>query len=70
MAAEFGVESEQAKAAASSAADYKNQLVEINRLVKGMKSEPGIISPVTPASGGVVSGDNLKASGRRKAQDN
>jgi hypothetical protein len=55
LAAEFGIESEQAKEAAASAAALKQQLVDINNLVKagGVKPQAPVV-PLAPVEQGPV----------------
>lgn len=54
MAAEFGIESEQAKLAAASLADYRSQLEAIKNLIKGTSKKTAPTSPTD-----IVSTDNI-----------
>jgi hypothetical protein len=49
LAAEYGVESEQAKAAAASAGELKKQLLDINNLVKTGGKQPAPVIPISTA---------------------
>jgi hypothetical protein len=57
LAAEFGVEDERARAAAASAANLKQQLTDINNLIK---SAPKGQAPIVPISGGATQPQNVQ----------